>query len=46
MEKIIDNYSYSMNDKLGQGAYGQVYKGKIISTSELVAIKVLNKHLI
>ncbi|GFP85323.1 glycerophosphodiester phosphodiesterase protein kinase domain-containing gdpdl2 [Phtheirospermum japonicum] len=32
----------SLSDKLGQGGYGSVYKGKLLDGSSLVAVKVLS----
>lgn len=41
MEKIIGDYIYYSKDKLGEGSYGEVFKGKNQVTNEVVAIKVL-----
>ena len=41
MDKTIDKYSFNFADKLGEGSYATVYKGKINETKEIVAIKVL-----
>jgi hypothetical protein len=32
MEKVIGNYIYYAKDKLGEGSYGEVFKGKNIIT--------------
>lgn len=40
--KIIDNYSYNINNVLGKGAFSTVYLGKYLTTGESVAIKVVN----
>jgi len=37
--KKIENWKYSLTDKLGQGTYGKVYKGFNIHTNEPVAVK-------
>jgi serine/threonine protein kinase len=39
---VIDIGDYNILKKLGQGSYGNVYKGQHKTTGELVAIKVLN----
>lgn len=40
MGKLISNEKYSINEILGSGAYGIVYKGTHLLTNESVAIKV------
>lgn len=44
--KKIDKYQFSLKDILGQGSYGQVFRGTDDATGEIVAIKMLPKHLI
>lgn len=39
MGKIIENYS--LQELLGQGVYGKVYKGINLKTKQEVAIKVI-----
>ena len=46
MDKTIDKYSFNFSDKLGEGSYATVYKGKVNETKEIVAIKVLQKEVI
>ncbi|PSS33587.1 Leaf rust 10 disease-resistance locus receptor-like protein kinase [Actinidia chinensis var. chinensis] len=38
----LDNMTNSFKDKLGQGAYGAVYKGKLLD-GRLVAVKILSE---
>lgn len=45
-EKRIDDYSFNLEDLLGEGSYGRVYKGKNHKNSQFVAIKQLNKEII
>ncbi|KAI9140116.1 kinase-like domain-containing protein [Paraphysoderma sedebokerense] len=35
---------FQLSSKLGQGSYGEVYKARVKSTGEPVAIKILNVH--
>ena len=39
MNKIIENYL--LQEEIGSGQYGKVYKGKNIKTEEVIAIKVM-----
>ena len=41
--KQIDGYKIRMNDKLGTGSYGSVYKGESDVDHKTVAIKILSK---
>jgi len=41
--KQIDGYKIYMNQVLGKGSYGSVYKGISDKTKEPVAVKILNK---
>ena len=41
--KQIDGYKIRMNEKLGTGSYGSVYRGETDTTHKMVAIKVLSK---
>lgn len=43
---INEEFEYHTNDKLGAGAFGEVFKGKKISTGEIVAIKTIDKYRI
>lgn len=36
-------YEYNEADKLGKGAFAEVFKGKYINCNEQVAIKVIKK---
>ena len=42
-KKRVENYIYKLNEVLGQGAFGTVYKGYEQKTKEDVAVKVLSK---
>ena len=42
-KKRVENYIYKLNEVLGQGSFGTVYKGYEEKTKEEVAVKVLNK---
>ena len=44
-EKRIDKYHFSLKRLLGQGSYASVYRGRITDTNELVAVKVIDKHI-
>lgn len=45
-EKIrsSDNYIWSLNDRIGEGATGSVYKGRDKKTGEFYAIKIFNRQ--
>lgn len=43
IKKVGKKYEYSLNDRLGQGAFAEVYKGKNKNTGEEVAIKVIKR---
>ena len=45
-EKRVDDYMFNFNDLLGEGSYGQVFKGKNEKTNQVVAIKMLSKDII
>ncbi|CAD8106591.1 unnamed protein product [Paramecium sonneborni] len=45
-EKKVDRFIFKMSDMVGQGSYGQVFKGLDEKTKELVAIKMLSKQVI
>ncbi|KAH7522835.1 hypothetical protein JRO89_XSUnG0099600 [Xanthoceras sorbifolium] len=38
-------YIYKRHDKIGEGAYGEVYKGQHLSNNETVALKRIKKHV-
>lgn len=44
--KEIDEYQYKQTDVLGQGSFGQVFKGTKTTTGEVVAVKMLNRKTI
>ncbi|KAL4508374.1 hypothetical protein ABPG72_003678 [Tetrahymena utriculariae] len=43
---LNDLYEFNSLDTLGKGAFGIVYKGRVIETNEVVAIKALNRSLL
>jgi len=43
--KIIFN-SYKIKKKLGEGAFGKVYRISNISTKELYAVKLVSKNIL
>ena len=46
-KKILkDKYEFFLNDFLGSGAFGSVYKGRNLINNEEVAIKVINRQAI
>ncbi|CAK56585.1 unnamed protein product (macronuclear) [Paramecium tetraurelia] len=45
-EKKVDRFVFKMSDMLGEGSYGQVFKGQDEKTKEWVAIKMLKKAVI
>ncbi|CAD8120799.1 unnamed protein product [Paramecium sonneborni] len=45
-EKKVDRFLFKMSDKVGEGSYGQVFKGVDDKTKDLVAIKMLSKSVI
>ena len=46
VRKLIEDYSYSLNDEIGYGYSSRVFKGKNEKTKDLVAIKVIDMKLI
>jgi serine/threonine protein kinase len=44
MEKKIENYSFTLNNVLGKGSSGTVYKGKNDLTNTKVAIKCVDQR--
>lgn len=40
MPKLIENYS--LNEQIGSGAYGKVYKAKHLISNEYFAVKVIS----
>jgi serine/threonine protein kinase len=45
-EKVVDRYHFFLKDKLGEGSFGVVYKGKDTLSKQTVAIKMLLKKQI
>jgi serine/threonine protein kinase len=43
--KRIENYVLHMNEELGKGSFGKVYKGVNETTKQIVAIKCLAKKM-
>ena len=41
--KKIEKYSYYINQILGKGSFGKVYKGKNDITGKIVAVKKIEK---
>lgn len=41
--KEIDDYIINLDEKLGKGSFGQVYKGIKKSTNSPVAVKMISK---
>lgn len=45
--KVIgDKYEYELNQKLGSGAFAEVFKGKNKLTGEVVAVKVIKRSIL
>ncbi|HLD36397.1 MAG TPA: bifunctional serine/threonine-protein kinase/formylglycine-generating enzyme family protein [Planctomycetota bacterium] len=44
-KKIIGDFEFSKDQLIGQGAWGEVYRGRQISLNRSVAIKILRKEL-
>lgn len=44
--KKIDKFSFSLKDVIGVGSFGKVFKGKNEKTSDLVAVKMMDKKKI
>lgn len=40
-DKKVENYIFSLKNKVGQGSYGSVFAGLNEKTSEKVAVKIL-----
>lgn len=35
-------YEYNETDRLGKGSFGEVYRGRVVQTGEVVAIKIIS----
>lgn len=44
-KKRIENFVISLNEELGEGSFGKVYKGINENTKQVVAVKVLSKRM-
>lgn len=44
-DKRIDKYQFNLRRLLGQGSYASVYFGKVINSSQEVAVKVIDKRI-
>jgi len=46
-DKVVlnDIYEFNPNDRLGKGSFGTVYKGKVIASDEIVAVKALPRSM-
>lgn len=45
-KQIGKKYEYSLSNRLGQGAFAEVYKGQNKKTGETVAIKVIKRSIL
>ena len=43
--KINNQFSFKSSDRLGKGAFGQIFKGINIKTQEEIAIKIESKNI-
>ena len=46
VRKLIEDYSYSLNDEIGYGYSSRVYKGRNEKSKDIVAVKVIDMKLI
>ena len=42
-DKRVENYIFSLKNKVGQGSYGSVFAGLNEKTGEKVAVKILTR---
>ncbi len=40
--KFVEPFIININDKIGRGSYGEVFKGADIRTGQLVAVKTIS----
>ena len=40
--KFVEPFIININDKIGKGSYGDVFKGADIRTGELIAVKTIS----
>ena len=40
--KVVEPFIININDKIGRGSYGEVFKGADIRTGQLVAVKTIS----
>lgn len=45
-KNVGQKYEYELSNRLGQGAFAEVYKGRNRLTDEVVAIKVIKRSLL
>lgn len=45
-KSVGQKYEYELSNRLGQGAFAEVYKGRNKITNEVVAIKVIKRSLL
>ena len=45
-KKMIENYSYGLQDQIGKGFSSKVFKGKNETNGEAVAVKVIDLQML
>lgn len=40
--KFVEPFIININDKIGRGSYGEVFKGADIRTGQLIAVKTIS----